>query len=587
MPQTRDRAPISLRRESGFFSERPSKAPGDPGAQLPPLVLYSFAAAFTFAAAARATYFDAGRVVLEHTDEIGYLLSGLRRMEAAWNIYSFPLHCLTYALTSFFEPDPIRIYQLNGLVPFFLMVFLLLCLSIQRTGGLLVGIALATPLLLSREIGLAAWPHSNQTACIVVLLGVLLLRPGARFAHVNLHFVVVFFSAAFARSEFALALYALLAITASWLLGWYWHRRDARGWFDRFAVLIALSGLAAAAMTLILGKPVLRDKYRSLNAFSQHFAYGLSQRTSIEQEPWSQHVEVFQRHFGEATTILGALAANPGAFFQHIGFNLLQLAKWVASADVVAALTCLALAGACSVFAFRIGRRIANFARHGVTARAELAKISVLAAVLPSLILVVLIYPRTNYLQMVYVLLATAFIYCLPAFSVPEILRHALSSGATLVVALLVLIGIEVLPARADPVRNLVETVRSTLGTREHAQPWKALSTDPLCSFVHRLCDDVDLRTLAAAKLGRELEDPSTRLILMSSSMLRLVPRETAQVLAAFVGADAAKHGWTAVPDLPQGWTAYRRASAFAAVPTPSGGSAPSDHVVEDVREQH
>lgn len=543
----------------------------NPGRLSYPAQLWA-AALFTIAAAARATYFDLDRIVLQSSDEVGYIKAGLSAMQDQWNVYSFPLHSLTYALTGVFEADPVRNFQINGFIPFFLVVFLLQALVIKYTRSPLLAVLSCVPLLLSTEIGILAWPHANQTACMVILAGLLFLpdRPG--LDRVAVHFTVLGFAAAFARSELALALYAVFAVVLAYVAARC--ARYPREWVSRLFGTVLPVAAVTVGLSMAMAQPVLLDRYRSWAAFTQHFSYSLSLRTNMDEDPWIQDAEVAGRYFGEARSISHAIVENPAAVFEHVWHNFRMLVSWVFSPDTVAATGWVVVIALYAIVAARTGWACIAAMRHARVPVPRLRKVLTLVFPAPVLLMVVLIFPRPNYLQFAYVLGAACLVAGWDSRLGKRIENRFLKSlsscttSAALVAGALVLGLMQPIPRQADPVRAAVEAVRASMTSSQAVEEWEMLSTNGghTCVFIHRNCQEVALQGMSGERFVQRLSDRRTAFLLVGSEQLRFVPDETRQLLAA-IGRDPAAQGWQPVRGLPGTWSLYRRTETVAAYP--------------------
>jgi len=520
------------------------------------------AALFTLAAAAHATYFDLGRIILQPSDEVDYMQRGLHAMGAQWNIYSFPLHSLTYAFTSFLEGDPIRNFELNGVVPFFLVAFLLQALVIRHAQRSLVAIVLCAPLLLSTKIGMLAWPHPNQTACILVLAGLLLMPRVPSPGQTAAHFTALTFVAAFARSEFALALYAVLAVTLTFV-----GTRCIRSPKERYGLLSGIllpTVIVIVGLTLALGRPILLDRYRSWAAFTQHFSYGLSLRTHLDQNPWTQNDQIAAQYFGKATTIGQAIVANPSAFFGHIWYNFRQLIDWLLGSDAPAAAGMAIVVILYALSLLKHGRSFIHSLRSGRMPAGRYRKLLILLLPLPSLLLITLIFPRPNYLQLVYVVTAASVAAAegagwnrlwrnrIPNFNAAA---WALSLG-TLVVGL-----VRPVSAQPDPVLSVVRIINSTVEYADASATATLYSNvDGICTFVRRQCVQHSLEDLADRQSPAQMTGEKALLFLaVNDTELRFVQDKTLQALRS-IETDPQKYGWQKANNSPESWHFYRMA---------------------------
>jgi hypothetical protein len=469
---------------------------------------------FTFAAMVFTTFLDLDRFPIKGSDEIGYLNAGLNNLSNQWNIYSFPIHSLTYALTGFVEADPLRNYKLNAFVPFFLMAFLLQLNVLRWTGSVLLAVLTAAPLFLAPEMGVRAWPHPNQTVCIILLGGLLLLPRNATLATTFAHFVTIFFLMAFTRSEQMLAFYLAALLISVWVVLALFKSPNRDVWMRRFLGPIVLSLALIATLSSLMGLPILLDRYRSLSAFSQHFAYGLSLRTDLAEHPWLDHAIVFERVFEDATSISGALRVNPSEFFGHLLSNFTQLARWAIDSDPIGALSWLLallfFAGVGMIFV----RRIMSGWQSGQFRNRDAARLICLAVPLPSLVLILLIFPRANYIQMSYVLLVVTSFFLLMWTDIPRIFRVPVSRHLAVLVAILVLVLIPPVPERPDPQGDVVQILRND-ALRQGVVEMEIISTSGICPFIEVPCRQIEIPRTREG-LTASLRDSSAQYVVLA-----------------------------------------------------------------------
>lgn len=500
---------------------------------------------FVLASMAFATYFDPDRFLIGQSDEIHYLNAGLHHMSTQWNIYSFPMHSLTYALTGLFESNPVRNYQLNAFVSFFLMIFLLQIYILKCTGSVFLAILFAIPLLLATEMGIKAWPRTNQTVSIIFLAGLLLLPRKASLTHIIQHFVALYFLLAFARSEQMLALYLTLMIIGVGALLALVRLKSWRAWGQKFIWPLAAAGALILSLSALLGSPILLDKYRSLAAFSQHFAYSLSLRTDLAEHPWTQDQIVFERFFGDATSISGALVQNPSAFFSHTFSNIAHFFNWGITQDPIGAISwsaALLLYIASMIYFMR-----ASFSNSESSGDDNFRKWFIAIAPLPTLILLFLIFPRPNYLQMGYVVLIAASLSILPSavFS-----RLRFFRGFTLIIAVAALALVRPLEQEDDPIKSVIVTIKEDAATQQLATLTIA-SSDILCGFFVQPCDQLGVGQ-SVAQLEAILQENKIDYLVVGQ---RPGVRDT---LGAYIDQLGTQASWSAL-GAPQEWKILRK----------------------------
>jgi hypothetical protein len=124
----------------------------------------------------------------------------------------------------------------------------------------------------------------------------------------------------YVRPEF---FYPLCLVVLAGAVGALWLRRAALG-----PVAVFVGG--SAALVCALGSP-RAEAGRPLIAFGQHYTmnrYLQGTRTVSELVVWDRCVS---EDFNGATTVSGAWANNPDAFYWHLGTNARQLPEWLSA----------------------------------------------------------------------------------------------------------------------------------------------------------------------------------------------------------------------------------------------------------------
>ncbi len=516
-------------------------------------------ALFTIAAMILMTHLDVTRFPIQLTDEVGYLQSALQNLDRPepWNIYSFPMHILTYAMTGLFEADPVRNYQLNAFVPFYIMVFLFQLHVLRQTGSALIAVLLAAPLLLAGESGLRAWPHSNQTVCIIMLAGLLLVPKKPPFLLFACCITVLYFLVGFARAEQILSLYLALLLGIVWalLLGLKW--RSWTAWRQKFAWPIALCAGLLLSLSLAIDKPVFLDKYRSHVAFYQHFAYNLWLRSDDARDPWTESELVFEEYFGDATSISGALSNNPAAVFDHIAANLKYIfANWALSDPVGALGWVLAL-----IFYFAslriLIRGVVSRWRAGGGDDLDLWRCIIGLAPLPTLMILLLIFPRTNYLQMSYVLLLASSLVMVDFRSIRRRLSEPLATGFAIVAATGTLALLKPLPVIEDPVLDVLETIALDAASQQRTEIRLATSEN-LCVFFALSCT-LEPISIDGQSVAKAIEDGAVDYVIAHTYPHRPSGGGDLHVLVEAAVADAPGGEGFETLAAPENWSIFGR----------------------------
>lgn len=536
---------------------QPAEAQASPEADLSVKAAFLLAL-FTFAAMVFTTFLDISRFPIAGSDEIGYLDAGLNDLSNQWNIYSFPIHSMVYALTGLFEADPIRNYKLNAFVPFFLMTLLLQLHVLRWTGSVLLAVLATLPLLLSPDIGVTAWPHANQTVCIVFLVGLLLVPRHATLSVVAMCFVTVYFLMAFTRSEQMLALYLALALVGLGVGLALIKMRSLSGWLRVFLAPLGLAVALIVALSALMGSPVLLDKYRSLSAFSQHYAYGLSLRAELEEHPWTEHRVVFERAFGDTTSISGAMRANPMEFTAHVLSNVSQFFQWALKSDPIGGIGwLLALAlflGALVLFI----RRLLHGWRSGAFNDLDAGRLICIAAPAPCIVLILLIFPRANYLQMGYVMLLAAAVFLLRRDDIPALARNGAASALAMLSAVSILALITPVAQKTDPHETVLRLLNRDLLSRGMEEVFIA-RTAGVCPLLTLPCTETRIQH-SQTDLDASLQDVNLDyIVLVRHPDSRFRQEDLAPYLEQRF-ADGSLPNWQAL-EVPDGWHLLRRSA--------------------------
>jgi len=248
----------------------------------------------------------------DETKYLSYALGyALPSDPAEWS----PLYVDLYRLEHFFVRDPIDLYFFHqrliaALLPICMFVYFA-CRRVPTT----LALASATYLMISAA-NLPVEPKTMHLALSIMFLFISIFvclgEHPARWA-------VMLAGAALlslVRPEYAIALIGFV-LYAAYLIA----ATRAR---DRSLLLhVAIGSILVALLYAHYGFPMYGG--RSVFAFAQHFALNYSAWNHWAQDPWSSDYEqIFNSVFPHASSIFGALIANPSAFSHHLLSNLIH-----------------------------------------------------------------------------------------------------------------------------------------------------------------------------------------------------------------------------------------------------------------------
>lgn len=253
-------------------------------------------------------------------DETIYLEAFLGRhpMELA---ESSPLYAMWYRLLSLYEPDRVRLYDLNWSVlalssPIVLYVF-------ARRLGAPLAIAAGAGVAWSLSTSMTVWPHISMFAALVLGLGGIVTTTSHDAQIVTALTAATLCVAALVRPEFAWPALVVSSGCTLWGLS-SGARRGRPQAARRSGLLVAAIALGAPlALRAVFGR--MADPFahgRALYAFQQHYARNVVEANHLEIDVWTHWFPIADRAFSGATTIGGAMRQNPSEFFWHLGRNL-------------------------------------------------------------------------------------------------------------------------------------------------------------------------------------------------------------------------------------------------------------------------
>ncbi|MCK6556817.1 hypothetical protein L6Q96_19905 [Candidatus Binatia bacterium] len=236
--------------------------------------------------------------------------------DASWG----PLYALWLKPFAALWGDPLAVYAANvcGLsLGTSLLLYVYLAVVTRRT-AIAGGAAL---LFLASDLNVPLYGKSSAFALMVVLAGFTVAEicpAGARRASVATVGVLL---ASYARPE----LYPGAVVLCLFAV---WRLRGELGGEGSGTRLLWPAGavLAFATAAVVAGAPLPTPGGRLLLAFQEHFAWNWSRWHG----GWLNVFAVWEREFGGAATMLGAVTHNPGAVARHLFDNLHGTVRYLA-----------------------------------------------------------------------------------------------------------------------------------------------------------------------------------------------------------------------------------------------------------------
>ncbi|WP_420265573.1 hypothetical protein [Candidatus Magnetominusculus dajiuhuensis] len=337
-------------------------------------------------------------------DESVYLYKGV--MLASLGIPppdSGPLYKAWYWVLSLFVKDNIKLYYLNYRIMAIAPAVLLYCLMRTYRTPMVVSLVVTFFYLISFG-NLSVWPKPSHFAIVIALALFTIKRHIPSNSKSALFLAGGTLLMSYARPEFFMSYVMFIGFYIVYAI----LKRRVMLWREELPALILLAVMSLSLFT-IFGVPVSGENNRSWNAFGQHFSLNLSKWQHTDKNPWLDWETIVREPFGDAHSVAGAFIINPSAFIKHAGYNIVGLvhtvfgvflmhfnvilpsrtgAKFVMEGYVLAAL--LIVAG----FYFR-KRLVRNFRENFNESKMIILCSSFIVA--PSLISLVIIYPRYHY----------------------------------------------------------------------------------------------------------------------------------------------------------------------------------------------
>lgn len=237
-------------------------------------------------------------------------LSSILSRDPAWG----PLYALWLKPFVAILGDPLRVYVANVGAISLALSFAIFVHGLVVTRRAVLATALALFFLVS-DFNVPLFSKVSAFALLLLLIGLTLAQlasPGPQRLTVASFAAVI---AAWARPEL-LPAGVCLALTA----GWTARRRGQPS--PRRLLLVA----AAVLLFCFSGHTADAGEDRLLQAFREHFMWNWSRWHG----EWRYLADVWREEFGDANSLLGALAHNPAGAFHHFADNLIATVRFLA-----------------------------------------------------------------------------------------------------------------------------------------------------------------------------------------------------------------------------------------------------------------
>jgi len=351
---------------------------------------------------------------------------------------------LWYNLISHFTADNFELFFINNnilLVLPGLLIFLFL--RIIRTDILISFVSAAIYLVSSANIFVI--PLITKFALCIILLGSIWIYKINQPSDKLLIAVLLSFILIYIRPEFILSLFLNAGMYVYFIIRSYKAKPD-KNYLRKFLPLILI------AVIIIFFNPISRHRVNI--AFAQHYAKDVLERndnSKVSIDDITRPDEIMQRDFMTDYSFSDAAINNPVLFIEHIGFNFFRSFTQIDETfpyiinendnytllkNILYGLCILSLLTMCFFIAVRIKRK-----RFGVFC------LIYITFVLPPLISVLIFYPRTHYVILIFTFILIYLSYEISSRLNPKSMYKKISFSVTLIFGLLIII---LLPFRAD-----------------------------------------------------------------------------------------------------------------------------------------
>lgn len=340
-------------------------------------------------------------------DESDYLYRGVTLLNTglpspAWA----PLYSVWYFIISLLSPSKITLYYLNCKLMIILLPIIIYGVLRKNAVSIPVSFIISWLLLVSHANALT-WPRVSHFALLLILATFLFIGHKRSLLWSSLFASIGALLVSYVRPEY------FLAYVISTLLFVFLFSRDCQKLEKQYLLGVTAYGLFSALILTALGLPLTGN--RSMFAFGQHFSLNWVYWNGSDLDPWSAWREIISRNFESAHSIPEALAQNPSAFLKHIAYNLLNFVRFtpkllfpVNLSEIPAIVGVLLSVGLLISYLYNARYKwlllpISNV-RHNLQ-EYQIFLMFVVLFLLPTVVSIIVIYPREHYLLVFSVLI--------------------------------------------------------------------------------------------------------------------------------------------------------------------------------------
>ncbi|MFZ1321842.1 MAG: hypothetical protein WAT71_09830 [Ignavibacteria bacterium] len=377
-------------------------------------------------------------------DESIYLFRGITISPFIKHHLDGFFYYLWYNLISHFTADNFELFFLNNNILFVLPGLLIfLFLRIIRTDILISFISAAIYLVSSANIFVI--PLITKFALCIILLGSIWIYKTKQPSDKLLIAVLLSFILIYIRPEFILSLFLNAGMYVYFIIRSYKAKPD-NNCLRKFLPLILI------AIIMIFFNPISRHRVNI--SFAQHYAKDVLERndnSKVNIDNITRPDEIMQRDFLTDNSFSDAAINNPVLFIEHIGFNFFRSFNQIDETfpyiinendnytflkNILYGLCILSLLTMCFFIVIRIKRK-----------RFTTFSLIYISFVLPPLISVLIFYPRTHYVILIFTFILIYLSYEISSRLNAKNMYKKNSFSVTLVFGLLIII---LLPFRAE-----------------------------------------------------------------------------------------------------------------------------------------
>lgn len=336
------------------------------------------------------------------TDEAYYMIGGIT-LKGKMLKYWGPSYSLWYTIQALFERDTIKLYYLNQKVVTIIPVLLCYVMLLRFRVKFIVSLLLPFFLLVSL-LYFPTWPKISHFCIAVIFVSIIVSQSLKDNFSKWLTFSFAAFVLAYARPEFHLSVFLFISV----LLVWVFIKKFKLSKVQWLFVFVFFF-LYTAASSLLGNIFINSDSDRNIVAFAQHFSYNYAIWNNMDIRNWMDYDNIFAQHFGIASSYGEVIKSNSSMFFKHIFSNLREYfyALYIYATDIIlpqkifnlSATVRLALILISAFVLLVLSRKTYFFERGTILLKDNLlVAFALLLLTLPTLISVILIFPRSHYL---------------------------------------------------------------------------------------------------------------------------------------------------------------------------------------------